>query len=420
MDFSTVVLPSVVAAVVPTVIYSLIVWWLDRYEKEPLWLLSIAFVWGAVPAVIISFVLESGLGVSVAGEGKVLGNLLDASVVAPVVEEAAKALALLGICILFRREFDGVLDGIVYGALIGFGFGMTENALYFIFNAVEGEPINWSLLVLMRSVVFGLNHAFFTSLPGAALGYARLAKERWKQWLVPLIGLSAGIFFHAVHNLFASLAEYVCFSLGVSVLSQIGGLLILLVILFLAWGEEKEQIEKQLAEEVDHGLISKKEYAVIGSYRRRVAAWWKALSKSGWRAARQQGRLFKLATELAFAKRRQEKWGDDAKSAARIRKWREKISRLHSEMYPDEGRRPGISSGLWKDGGRQRTKDGRQKTKDEGRQTENRIDRPKLKSPIRDSAFPGPKLSAKRAKPYGLGVRWGFGPPSVRQSPITS
>ena len=341
MDLST-VLPSVVAAVIPTMIYSLIIWWLDRYEKEPLWLLSVAFIWGAVPAVIISLVIESALGMPTLGLGEVLGHLLDASIVAPVIEEVAKALALLGIYAIFRREFDGVLDGIVYGALIGFGFGMTENALYFISNVMEAEPVNWNFLVFMRSVVFGLNHAFFTSMTGAALGYARLARERWKRWLVPVIGLSAAMLFHTVHNLFASLAEYVCFSLGVSVLSQMGGLFILLVILVLAWGEEKERLEKQLAEEVDRRVITREEYATIGSYRRRVAAWWKALSDSGWRAARQQRRLFKLATELAFAKHRQQKRGEDRKSAARIGRLRRKIGQLHVEMYPDEVRGPGI------------------------------------------------------------------------------
>jgi len=342
VDLSTVVLPSVVAAVVPTMIYATLVWWFDRYEKEPLWLLSVAFIWGALPAVILSFVLESSLDISAIGLSEVLGNLLDASIIAPVIEEAAKALALLGIYIILRHEFDGVLDGIVYGSLIGFGFGMTENALYFMSNTLEGSPISWNFLVFMRSGVFGLNHSFYTSLTGAALGYARLARERWKRWLVPLVGLSAAIFFHTVHNLFATLAEYVCFSLGVSVLSQMGGLLILLVILFLAWGEEKERLEKQLAEEVDRRVITRKEYAIIGSYRRRVAAWWKALSDSGWRAAHQQRRLFKLATELAFAKHRQQKRSDDRKSAARIRKLRRKIEQLHVEMYPDEVRGPGI------------------------------------------------------------------------------
>ena len=342
MDLSTVVLPSVVAAVVPTLIYAIVVWWLDRYEKEPLWLLSVAFIWGAVPAVIISFILESSLGISTLELGELLGNLLESSVVAPIIEESAKALALLGIYIIMRHEFDGVLDGIVYGALIGFGFGMTENGLYFLSNAAEGSPIDWNFLVFMRSIVFGLNHAFYTSLTGAALGYARLSRKRWERWLVPVIGLAAAVFFHTVHNLFATLAEYVCFSLGVSVVSQMGGLLILLVILILAWGEEKEQIEKQLAEEVSRGVITKKEYAIIGSYRRRVAAWWKALSNSGWRAARQQSRLFKLATELAFAKRRQQKRGDDRKSASRIRKLRGKIEQLHVEMYPDEPRGPGV------------------------------------------------------------------------------
>ncbi len=43
-----------------------------------------------------------------------------------------KGLALVALFYLARQEFDGPLDGIVYGALIGFGFSMTENLLYFL------------------------------------------------------------------------------------------------------------------------------------------------------------------------------------------------------------------------------------------------------------------------------------------------
>ena len=48
---------SLAAAVVPAAVYSLVVWWGDRYEKEPLGLLAITFVWGAIPAILISLLV---------------------------------------------------------------------------------------------------------------------------------------------------------------------------------------------------------------------------------------------------------------------------------------------------------------------------------------------------------------------------
>lgn len=57
-----------------------------------------------------------------------------------------------------RHEFDGVLDGLTYGAIIGFGFAMTENFLYFIGAFSEGGFVDLTVLIFLRAVIFGLNH----------------------------------------------------------------------------------------------------------------------------------------------------------------------------------------------------------------------------------------------------------------------
>jgi len=41
-------------ALAPALIYIMILWWLDRYEKEPVSLAVLAFVWGAVPAILLA------------------------------------------------------------------------------------------------------------------------------------------------------------------------------------------------------------------------------------------------------------------------------------------------------------------------------------------------------------------------------
>ena len=51
--------------------------------------------------------------------------------VAPIVEEAVKGAFLVGLLIFRRREFDGIVDGIVYAGLVAAGFAFTENILYF-------------------------------------------------------------------------------------------------------------------------------------------------------------------------------------------------------------------------------------------------------------------------------------------------
>ena len=66
-----------------------------------------------------------------------------AVLVAPWIEEAAKGAAVLLVLLFRRREFDGVVDGIVLAGLSGVGFAFTENVLYFgraFLAGQRGEP----------------------------------------------------------------------------------------------------------------------------------------------------------------------------------------------------------------------------------------------------------------------------------------
>jgi RsiW-degrading membrane proteinase PrsW (M82 family) len=168
-----IILLSVLATALPTAVYLGVVWWLDRYEKEPLWLLAGAFAWGAVPAVVASLIAELIAGVPSGLLAGSFASTIDSSLSAPIIEELVKGLAVLLIFLAFRAEFDDVLDGIVYGAMVGFGFAMTENVLYFLSAYSTGGLADWGAVVFLRSVVFGLNHALYTSIAGAGLGLAR-------------------------------------------------------------------------------------------------------------------------------------------------------------------------------------------------------------------------------------------------------
>jgi RsiW-degrading membrane proteinase PrsW (M82 family) len=324
---------SLLAGVIPTAIYVAIIWLFDRYEKEPLWLLTVTFLWGAIPAIILSLIVEFILGipVSVLGEG-LLTDVVESGGVAPVVEEIAKAAALLGLFIFLRREFDNVLDGIIYGALVGFGFAMTENVLYFLSSLFTEGWAEWGIVVFLRAIVFGLNHAFFTSLTGAALGFARLTRAVWGKWLVPPFGLGLAIVFHAIHNIGASLVELSRLAVLFSFLTDWGGVLVVFVVILLAAQQEKKWIIQELKEEVASGVLSQADYALTVSYRRRFVARWEALLGQSWQHWRQLGRLFHLATELAFKKYQLRTAGDGEATRATIARLRSQIVALRGEM----------------------------------------------------------------------------------------
>ncbi len=254
-----VLLASVAAAVVPTGLYVLVVWWLDRYEKEPLRLLAAAFVWGALPAVVVAVILEIVTGASIASVvtlSQGTSNILSTSVIAPLVEEAIKAGALLGIMTFFPSEFDGVLDGIIYGSIVGLGFAMTENLFYFVSAWSEGGLESWSVVVLGRALVFGFSHAMFTSFTGIGLGMAGGQRHAPARWGYATAGLGAAIVAHLLHNLFLS-AGGLCLA---SLLADWLGLLAVGAVAVLAWRRERQWIREELAEEVRLGILTPAQY----------------------------------------------------------------------------------------------------------------------------------------------------------------
>lgn len=143
---------AVLLSFVPALIYAAIVYWLDRFEKEPLRLLIGAFSWGAfvatLGAIIWGSVLQLGLEIFI--DDPFLIDLTGAALVAPVVEETLKGLAVALIFLAFPQEFDSILDGMVYGAITALGFAATENVLYLYFGgyAADGYPAMIALFVL--------------------------------------------------------------------------------------------------------------------------------------------------------------------------------------------------------------------------------------------------------------------------------
>src|SRR3954462_4852646 len=123
---------SVVAASVPALVYAGIVLRLDRYEIEPFRTVAACFAWGAIGAILLSLIggliFEAALVESFGAEG---ASVLSTIIGAPLIEESCKGVAVLVVLLFARSELDDVLDGLVYGALVGVGFAMTENILYF-------------------------------------------------------------------------------------------------------------------------------------------------------------------------------------------------------------------------------------------------------------------------------------------------
>lgn len=307
---------AAIAAVLPVPLYTFLVLQLDRYEHEPWQILVAAFLWGALVATFIAAISNDVIGAIVtAMVGEPLGDVLTSSAVAPIVEETAKGFALLLLYWIIRHEFDNVLDGIVYGSLVGIGFAMTENVLYFgrmyLQHGLEGVGV----LFYLRVILGGFGHALYTGTTGAGLGFAR---ETHHRWLIPIVVPGAyifGVFQHAAWNFLAAtvvpalLPEdiapatllFVVMPTVTFVLTA-PGMLMLLIIAYLAWRREKSVIRDHLRDEVERGVLTADEYRRLDSWRRRAGAELATLRRRGLRAYYAHRDLHQAATELAFRK----------------------------------------------------------------------------------------------------------------------
>src|SRR5688572_29468018 len=110
----------------------------DRWEPEPMRLLVFAVAWGAIAAVGIALGVDLLITVVVGYDDSPARQAFTAVVQAPIVEEVAKGIGVFLIFVSARRAFDGPIDGIVYGGLVGAGFAFTENIQYFAVSFIEG------------------------------------------------------------------------------------------------------------------------------------------------------------------------------------------------------------------------------------------------------------------------------------------
>lgn len=334
MDTLLAILTVLVLAVVPMLLYALFLWWMDRYEKEPLGLILAAFLWGAIPAVILSLIAQIILDIPVSdflGQG-MGAELVGASLIAPITEEPFKGLMLLLLLLRFRQEIDTPVDGILYGGLVGFGFATTENFFYFIDAYEMGGLGKVVELAFFRVVLFGLNHALFTGCTGLGIALARTSLERTARITAPFVGLAAGITLHALHNFGATISSLTCWALLVSLASDWGGALALLGLLIYFSVREQRILARYLTEEVEKGTIAPEDYPVICSYWRRVGQRLEALLGGEIGRWRRLGTYYRLASELAFARHHLATVGREEATAWRVEQLRRELRRLRAVL----------------------------------------------------------------------------------------
>ncbi|MDB4934804.1 MAG: putative rane protein [Labilithrix sp.] len=189
------------------VVYLWIPWIVDRYDPEPWWCLLLALAWGGIAACGFSALINTAVHVTGdAALGKGFGDVLGACVSAPIVEEFFKGLAVFGMFFFLRREFDGVVDGVIYATFAALGFAAIENIIYYSNAAREGGDVLIGTVVV-RGILGPWGHPLYTSMTGIGFGIARETNKTWLKWLAPLGGYMFAAFLHSTWNTAATLSN---------------------------------------------------------------------------------------------------------------------------------------------------------------------------------------------------------------------
>ncbi|HEX8998767.1 MAG TPA: PrsW family glutamic-type intramembrane protease [Blastocatellia bacterium] len=250
-----------VTAFVPAAIYLGMFLWLDRYDPEPVRNLAFAFAWGAMVAIFVSGVVNELFKLTFEDD------FLTSVISAPLVEEGSKAMGVLLIALLFRRDFDSVVDGIIYAGVVALGFATMENVGYYGDSLVkEGAPGLIGTFIV-RGLFAPFSHVLFTCMTGIGIGIARETHTPVLRVVAPLIGYCVAMFLHALWNTLASFSAGV-FWLGYLLL-ELPLFLGMICVIVVMVRREGRILKQMLATEVEKGLISREQLETAISVFRR-------------------------------------------------------------------------------------------------------------------------------------------------------
>lgn len=294
--------------------------WLDRVEPSPWRNVIFAFTWGSCAAALVAITANSFAvrWIAVATADPDGADTLGATVVAPVVEESAKAVAILLIFLFRRRHFTGIVDGVVVAGFTATGFAFTENILYLGNAFGEDQAFGFSGLgsvtagtFFVRVIMSPFAHPLFTVLTGIGFGLVALSparRGRARAWIrvrriaLPLLGLLLAMGMHALWNGAASFGPLGFYA--------VYGLFMVPVFAFLTWlsiwtrQRELRLLGAELPAYAAAGWLDPAEPLALSSMRARSLAQGYAARCHGPGGARAVAEYEGSATALAFLRYR--------------------------------------------------------------------------------------------------------------------
>lgn len=254
----------------PAILLGAFFWWMDRFERESIFLVSGVFLWGAFGAGLLSVFWNTFfhvvLNVFQQGDPSV-NDMLVSVLVAPFIEEFTKGIVIL--ILLKLSQVDNITDGILLGVIIGLGFAASENVHYAttVVYPYSGELAMWYNL-WFREIHTTLLHASATAVWGAMIGYSRQSRG-FKSWIIVCNGFLLAMLTHGFWNFLASFVGFITSETNVIRIAMRFELFFIfgaLMTLFLVSVRKQSRIIiEELSEENDLGVIPQEHIGFFAS-----------------------------------------------------------------------------------------------------------------------------------------------------------
>jgi hypothetical protein len=204
------------------------------------------------------------------------------------------------------------------------GFAAIENVLYIYRNGYQagGWDGFWTLVVV-RVLLVGWMHPFFTAFTGIGLAVARLSKNLAVKIIAVPAGYSVAVLTHAFHNTFSSVIGGMGgFFLGL--LADYIGYAFMLGFIIWMIVHERNILKRHLVEEMQTGLISPQQYNSAISFFQ-TGPHLAAMSSGTFGTTK---RFYQVLGELAHKKEQLARVGEEGGNTNIIAQYRAELAQL--------------------------------------------------------------------------------------------
>lgn len=292
-------------------VYISLVRLVDVNEREPVWALGVVFLLGTIGAWLADLLVGSAaLTISVWGGALAV--------------ETTKLLSLGAGILVFNgvarirgwSEFSDLVDGLVYGIVVGLGYSTGETLLRELHTAgfVSVHLLQTPVQAAVQAAASGLSHGVFGAVVGLGYGIALEARRGTIRRWAPLFTLAAaagldGVFRVLAHGngLGGQAGLYRAW------LAVVLPLLVFIAIGIVALLVERRVIQAELAAEIEGGLVGSEDLVLLSGLWRRQFRYLALLARGRVGACLHLAAVHNRQVQLALLKRRIRREEDPAR-----------------------------------------------------------------------------------------------------------